>query len=113
MNEPVIDRERLASICGSDPALGLELLDMLIDEAGPLVLALQDLVSERDCTAIRQQAHALKGIAGNVGASRLQAVAQTLERAAADGAAGPVLEQSLAGLSGALSELRAERAGGI
>jgi HPt (histidine-containing phosphotransfer) domain-containing protein len=113
MHVPVIDRERLDSICGGDPSLGLELVDMLIEEAGPLVLALQGLVSERDRTATREQAHALKGIAGNVGAARLQAMALALERAAADEAAWPLLDESLAGVAGALDELRAERAKGI
>lgn len=106
MNPPNIDRERLDLVCMGNAELARELIDMLIDEARPLIGELGPLVAANDAGAVREKAHAVKGIAGNVGAARLQAAALLLERAAADGTGG--LDELLAGAAGAFAELCAE-----
>jgi HPt (histidine-containing phosphotransfer) domain-containing protein len=107
---PVIDQARLDLICMGDAALCRELIASLIDEASPIIDELPELVDAKNAVAVRQQAHTLKGIAGNVGAGRLQAAALLLERGAADGAPWDQLAQHLAAATAALTEVKAEHA---
>ena len=92
-----------------NPAMAGEFLDLLIEEATPIVAALPAQVAAGDKQAVREGAHAVKGIAGNVGAARLQAAALLLERSAADGAAADTLSTHLDGVTAALAELRTAR----
>jgi HPt (histidine-containing phosphotransfer) domain-containing protein len=108
-DEPIIDRERLSAVSMGQAAMARELIDLLIEETAPLVDAVAGLLAARDAAGIRQQAHAVKGMAGNVGAMRLQSAALALERGASDGAAWDVMGDRCAAFSGALVELRAER----
>lgn len=80
---PVIDGGRLQSVCGGEPELAVELVEALIEDAHPLVTSTAALAVRRAHGELREAAHALKGIAGNIGAVRLQAAAATLETAAA------------------------------
>lgn len=107
-DEPIIDRERLASVSMGQAAMARELIDLLIEESTPLVDAVSDLLAARDAAAIRQNAHAVKGMAGNVGAARLQTAALALERGAADGISWEIMREHYAAFGGALAELRAE-----
>jgi HPt (histidine-containing phosphotransfer) domain-containing protein len=106
---PIIDRARLDLVCMGNPALAGEFLDLLIEESSPIVDGLPALVAAGDAAAVREGAHSVKGIAGNVGAARLQAAALVLERSAAGGAAASVLAEQLAAVAAALAELRTER----
>jgi two-component system sensor histidine kinase/response regulator len=106
---PIIDRTRLDLVCMGNAGLAGELLDMLIDEATPIVAGLPATIAANDAPAVREGAHSVKGIAGNVGAARLQAAALQLERSAADGADASVLTAQYDGVAAALDELRAER----
>jgi HPt (histidine-containing phosphotransfer) domain-containing protein len=106
---PVIDRARLDLVCMGNPGLAGEFIDLLIEESTPILAGLPALVAAGDVPAVREGAHSVKGIAGNVGAARLQAAALQLERSAADGAAASVLAGQLDAVVAALAELRAER----
>jgi len=109
MTEPIIDRARLDRICMGKPEMAKVFLDSLIDEARPIVDGLAALLGTDDRAALRESAHGLKGMAGNVGAAQLQAAAFALERGAADGADGDALRTQVAGVVAALSDLRSER----
>jgi len=106
---PVIDRARLDLVCMGNPSLAGEFIDLLIEESTPILAGLPALVAAGDAPAVRESAHSVKGIAGNVGAARLQAAALALERSAADGAAAGVLAEQLDAVIAALAELRTER----
>ncbi len=107
-DEPIIDQVRLDLVCMGNAELARELIDLLIDEATPIVEGLPALVAAQDATAVRLQAHAVKGIAGNVGAVRLQTAAFGLEQGAIDTLPWGELEALSAGVTAALVELRAE-----
>lgn len=79
----MIDGMRLKSICAGAPELAIELVEALIEDVRPLVAAASDLAESRSEHGLRETAHAIKGIAGNIGAQQLQGVAATLEAAAA------------------------------
>lgn len=101
----VIDDQRLAALCGGNAALEAELLADLLADADPIVAAIRTAGAGED---IHAAAHALKGIAGNVGASRLWAAAQALEETArASGALG----STVAAVEAELAALRAAVAG--
>jgi HPt (histidine-containing phosphotransfer) domain-containing protein len=106
---PIIDRARLDLVCMGNPGLAGEFIDLLIEESTPILDGLPALVAAGDAAAVREGAHSVKGIAGNVGAARLQAAALVLERSAADGSPGAVLAGQLEAVVAALGELRAER----
>lgn len=106
---PIIDRARLDLVCMGNADLAGELLDLLIEEATPIVAGLPALVSAADKPAVREGAHSVKGIAGNVGAARLQAAALDLERSATEAADVGVLAGLLETVVTALAELRTER----
>lgn len=75
----MIDRERIDSICRGDDALAIDLIAMLVDEAEPIVTSLDECLKSYDMLQANQLAHALKGIAGNVGAFELRDAATRLE----------------------------------
>ncbi len=106
---PVIDRARLDLVCMGKPEMAREFLDILIEESTPILAVLPASIAAADHTAVRSNAHAVKGIAGNVGAARLHDAAQRLELSAKDGAAAAVLAEQLAAVVAALAEVRAER----
>lgn len=110
---PIIDKARLDLVCMGDAAFAAVIIDSLIEEATPILEALPKSLTARDQSDVRQQAHALKGIAGNVGAARLQAAAAVLERGAIDGLAWDALAQHFDLVSAALAEVRAERERGV
>jgi two-component system, sensor histidine kinase and response regulator len=107
---PVIDRERLDKVCMGKPEMAGEFIGMLIEEVTPIIAALPASLSAADNAAVREGAHTVKGIAGNVGAVRLEAAALLLERTAAEGGAREALAEQLDGIAGALAELRSARA---
>jgi HPt (histidine-containing phosphotransfer) domain-containing protein len=61
------------------------LLTVFLADCPPHLVALQEAVAQRDATAIRRVAHALKGAAGNISAPRLFESARLMEEMAAEG----------------------------
>ena len=77
--------ERLLRI-GGQPFL-LEMIELFLENAPERLSAARRALEEGDGPALYRAAHSLKSTAGNLGAQRLQAVAERLEaRAAAVGA---------------------------
>jgi HPt (histidine-containing phosphotransfer) domain-containing protein len=102
---PALDPERLARLraaltTGGSVALFTRVLEGFIGDAGQRVAALRPAVERADAPAVRQVAHALRSSCVNVGAARMAAVAETLERQAGEGA--------LAGAAGLVARLEAE-----
>ena len=56
-----------------------ELVRLYKKEALTLLAALRTALAARDAVQLRQNAHTLKGISGNLGARRVQALTRTLE----------------------------------
>jgi HPt (histidine-containing phosphotransfer) domain-containing protein len=104
-----VDRARIEAVCGGDDALAVELIGMLLDEVAPIVNALGDSVQSNDVAQVNELAHALKGIAGNVGAAGLHDAAARLQTASAPDAAPArdVLTSELAAITTALEDVRA------
>jgi HPt (histidine-containing phosphotransfer) domain-containing protein len=100
---PVLDRTRLQLITRGDAALANEFLGALVEEADALIDRLRSVLRSGDRTAVSDLAHALKGMATEIGAQRLRAAAAVLEAEAQP-------EKWPAGLDGArlaVAELRA------
>jgi HPt (histidine-containing phosphotransfer) domain-containing protein len=101
-DEPALDRDRLAAITGGSKSLAREILTSLVDEVSVLMTAIRAAASARDGYRMGELAHALKGIAGNVGAVRLQRAAEAVE--AGDGG-DDQLQRSIARLDEELAAL--------
>lgn len=86
MAEPsVIDRgviERLDTLGGKKLALGM--IDIFLEHAPERVKAACAGLEGADLNEIRRAAHSLKSSAGNLGATTLQALCETIERSAAE-----------------------------
>jgi two-component system sensor histidine kinase/response regulator len=106
---PVIDSVRLDRVCMGKPEMALVFLDTLIEEATPILADAPASIAAGDTTAVREAAHSVKGMAGNIGAARLAEAALVLERACDAASGSDVLTEHLAGLVTALAELRAAR----
>lgn len=78
-----VDRKRIDVVCEDNDSLAIELIGMLVDEVGPILLALNDHVECYNITQAHELAHALQGIAGNVGAFDLRDAALRLETVSA------------------------------
>jgi HPt (histidine-containing phosphotransfer) domain-containing protein len=74
-----VDRERIDAVCGGSEEIAIELLGMLVDEAEPIIAALNECVRCNDVLQTNELSHALKGISGNVGAYELRDAAMSLE----------------------------------
>jgi len=99
---PILDATRLNLITRGDTRLANEFLDDLVVEADELMLRLGILVSSDDRAAVSDVAHTLKGMATELGAQRLRAVAAALETEAVP-ARWP---EDIGRLNAALAELR-------
>jgi two-component system, sensor histidine kinase and response regulator len=82
---PVFDRDALLERLGGDPSLAFEIVQLFIEDCPVQLAAIQGAVAARDAKAVRATAHALKGSAGNLGASALLAAARALEDIGRDG----------------------------
>lgn len=105
----VFDRARLDLITNGDPDLARELIDLLIGEATPLLDGLAAKIAAQDGDSVRKDAHAVKGIAGNVGAIQLFEAARALELGATEGVGWDEIGRLLAGATTAFAAVRAER----
>ncbi|MFO1420862.1 MAG: ATP-binding protein, partial [Candidatus Competibacteraceae bacterium] len=116
------ERIRLAAIPGLDLDRGLvivrgrlasyhRLLGLFLDHHGPDPARLAERAAAGDWAEVRRLAHALKGAAGNVGATAVQAAAAALHRAIDQdpdpGARPPLVESLTTALTALLASLRA------
>ena len=103
-SEPaVLDRDRMRQITRGNDALAADFLRSLIEEADDLLARLELAIALYDGDAVRDLAHSLKGMATELGAHRLRAVAILLE-AEREPARWP---ECSAGARTAVAELRA------
>jgi HPt (histidine-containing phosphotransfer) domain-containing protein len=100
--DPIIDCGHLARMTLGDRSLEIEVL-ALFDRQAEILLA---RMRQAPPAAVGTFAHTLKGSARGIGAWRVAAAAERLERAAA-GAAAAELPTLLGGLAGAVDEARA------
>jgi PAS domain S-box-containing protein len=91
---------------GGDEAALKRLLRGFTPEAVAMAHKCREALVEGDLAAVAAAAHALNGMAGNVGARRVNSVAGMLEAAARDNRTG-TLEELLAGLDAAVAEAAA------
>lgn len=106
---PVIDSVRLERVCMGKPEMARIFLDALIEEATPILDGVPVSIAAGDAAAVREAAHAVKGMAGNIGAARLADAALLLERACDAASGGDVLTGHLTAAVTALAELRVAR----
>jgi HPt (histidine-containing phosphotransfer) domain-containing protein len=78
---PIIDRVRLELISRGSAARADEFMGALLEESDDILVQLRTLVATAgiDRSAVSDAAHTLKGMAAEVGASRLRAAAAVLE----------------------------------
>jgi HPt (histidine-containing phosphotransfer) domain-containing protein len=81
-----LDRNRLRALCGDNAALAADLIAMLIVDAEGVVAGLEVQSHRRNAGQVAELAHALKGVAANVGACELRDAAEALQNAATGGA---------------------------
>lgn len=83
-SEPSIDKTAIDGLRmledDSDPNLVAELIDIFIREAPEKLTFLQKALGSQNFKALEQNAHALKGNAGNLGAKRLQKISYEIEK---------------------------------
>ena len=99
MTPDVIDvaaLERLQRIGGS--GLARQMIALFLEQGTARVQQALAAVSDSDAAGVERAAHALKSSAGNVGASRLQRMAEEAE-SAAEGGGGSGLQALVDGMS--------------
>jgi CheY-like chemotaxis protein/HPt (histidine-containing phosphotransfer) domain-containing protein len=79
---PLIDRELLENVLEVTSDAGL--MEMFVDETRSRLAALRDAIESDDPEAVAGIAHSLKGSSAAFGASRMAALAGTIEQTAAD-----------------------------
>jgi HPt (histidine-containing phosphotransfer) domain-containing protein len=114
----VVQHEELLERVGGSHELLVEVIDLFLEDGPQLLSTIQEALVRGDADSVRRGAHALKGSAGNFGASALVAVAHQIELDAAAGSLGsladrfPALETELSELSAELADLRNRHASG-
>jgi signal transduction histidine kinase/DNA-binding response OmpR family regulator len=83
VTEGVFDREALLERVGGDEEIFAEIIGLFMEDAPKRIRMLGEAVAGGDATAVREQAHSLKGASANVGAVALQEVAYEVEKAGA------------------------------
>jgi two-component system sensor histidine kinase EvgS len=76
---PILDRARLDLITRGSAARADEFLGALLEEADELVARLPVLLANADAVGVSNIAHTLKGMAAELGASRLRFCAEALQ----------------------------------
>ena len=81
--EPLIDRTQLLeslSAMGDDPKGSLTMvLELYLEDAPQLLLAISQAAAQRNFDALRFSAHSLKSSSGTLGAKRLASLCQQME----------------------------------
>lgn len=102
--------ERLRRL-GGDAFLA-EMIDLFLENAPRRIEAAREADARRDFAGVRRAVHSLKSTAGNVGARRVQALAEQIEETAGDGDSdrvAPLLEELEAEWLNVRKELGQER----
>jgi signal transduction histidine kinase/CheY-like chemotaxis protein len=113
---PVTDDESLPPIEELDLQAGLSrasgklrlyrsLLRQFVEQQGDAVSGIVDALSRHDRVLARRLAHSLRGVAGNLGATRVQSAAARLETAIHEDEPASAIDAAIAGVSGALLPL--------
>ncbi len=79
---PDLEEDRLEDVCGRDPTLERELIEMYLQSTGETLDKMRDTLEAGDATGLRGLAHGLKGGSRTVGAAALGELAQEIERLA-------------------------------
>jgi signal transduction histidine kinase/DNA-binding NarL/FixJ family response regulator/HPt (histidine-containing phosphotransfer) domain-containing protein/HAMP domain-containing protein len=115
-DDPPLDPRVLAQLGdperGGDPAFLVELIDLFLSQAGPVIGAMREAATTGDERAIGRIAHTLQSSSGNLGARRLQRLCAEAEAAGKgehEGAALLVVEAMIAELERVVQALQAER----
>jgi signal transduction histidine kinase/DNA-binding response OmpR family regulator/HPt (histidine-containing phosphotransfer) domain-containing protein len=113
--EPVLDPQALENLRALERqgALGAlaRTIGFYLEDAPPLLQALEAAGAQADPEALRRAAHSLKSMSANVGAVRLAALCQRLEAAGRSGAteaAAPLAREALAEADRVFAALRRE-----
>ena len=85
--QPLMSLERIEEICGEDNTFKKELIQLFIDETDKRLMMLQEDLQQNNLPGFRNEAHAAKGSAGNIGAVGLQKLTAEMQNAAEDNAA--------------------------
>ncbi len=96
----IFNKKVLLERIGGQAALMPRLLTMFFSTADEILACLERSLAEKDSNEVRKQAHALKGVAANVGADRMYAVVAELETIAG--------KEELAEFAREMHQLRAE-----
>ncbi len=67
-----------------EPDIVTELVDLFLADAGKRITAIEEAAARGDSKTIREQAHAVKGAAGNVGALKISLTSKLLEENSLD-----------------------------
>src|SRR5687768_10587816 len=86
----VIDRLRLRDLTDGDTEFERELLEAFVASARVLMAELRAGLMARNAAAIAKEAHALKGVSLNVGATSLAKFAAEIDMAARAGKVDPI-----------------------
>jgi HPt (histidine-containing phosphotransfer) domain-containing protein len=81
----VFDRASLLTRLAGDEELVREIVTLFVEDTASLVVQLRKAAAAEDLSVVAQIAHAMRGAAANVSASRMVDVAQRTERAAKQG----------------------------
>jgi two-component system sensor histidine kinase/response regulator len=79
---PDLDEDRLDDVCGHDPMLEQEVIQMYLVSTRDALARMRDALAAGDATLLRGLAHGLKGGSRTVGAAALGELAHELERLA-------------------------------
>jgi signal transduction histidine kinase/CheY-like chemotaxis protein/HPt (histidine-containing phosphotransfer) domain-containing protein/HAMP domain-containing protein len=105
-----LDTKDGLSRVGGNRKLYLKLLGQFIEQQGPAVEQITDALAKADIALAERLAHSLKGVSGNLGATRVQSTAGVLERLIHDRAdaksVDAATQQVVAWLAPLVTELR-------
>jgi signal transduction histidine kinase/DNA-binding response OmpR family regulator/HPt (histidine-containing phosphotransfer) domain-containing protein len=106
----IVDLDTQAGVLrvGGNRKLYLNLLRQFVEGQGPAVARVGEALSTGDLALAERIAHSLKGVAGNIGATRVHAVAGVLEGRIRERATEAEIDASLRDVSDALDPLVAQ-----
>jgi two-component system sensor histidine kinase/response regulator len=107
---PIEELDVQAGLSRAGGKLGLyrSLLRQFVEQQGDAVSGIVDALARHDRALARRLAHSLRGVAGNLGAARVQAAAARLETAINDGEPAAAIDAAIAAVSVALAPLIAK-----
>jgi two-component system, sensor histidine kinase and response regulator len=106
-SEGLDTKDGLARVAGNQK-LYLKLLRQFAEQQGPSVEQISAALTQGDVALAERLAHTLKGVAGNIGAKPVQAVAGVVEKLIRDRAAAAETEAALRQVATALNPLLAQ-----